>query len=157
MNRTEEWHDDSVVVVARDTTECNLCDCAADTDPCPPYDLFRDMWSRQESFMKLIVEKRGFPNFPVDVLSKGGQKLIKDISHECADELCEARQHLKNGKQHRATEVKDFDRDGYIEELVDSYKYFLEILILSGVTIEEFYAAYVEKDLKNVDRIMNGY
>lgn len=120
-------------------------------------DKLQKMFDQQEAFMRLLQKKRNFPEFPVDVLSKGGQKLVKDISYECADELHEARQHLKNSKSHRVTEIKTFDRDDYIEELVDAQHYLFEIVIASGITIEEFFDAYMEKGRINTDRINDGY
>lgn len=120
-------------------------------------DKFNDMWTQQVQFMKLLQRKRNFPEFPVDLHSKAGQSLVKDISHECADELHEARVHLKNSKKHRATEVTTFERDKYIEELADAQHYLLEIVIASGVTLEEFYDAYMKKGDKNIERINNGY
>lgn len=116
-----------------------------------------EMFRQQERFMRLLQEKRGFPKFPVDILSKEGQRLIKDASYECADELHEARQHLKNSKKHRATEVKSFDREAYIEEIIDAQHYLIEIAIASGITIEEFFSAYIKKGMINTERINNGY
>lgn len=118
---------------------------------------FKRMWLSQESFMRLLQKKRNFPSFPVDLESKSGQRLLKEIIHDCQDELGEARVLLKNTKNHRATEVKDFDRASYIEELIDSQKFLLEIFILSGITIEEFRAAFDAKTDINTNRIQNGY
>jgi len=119
-------------------------------------DRFEIMWQQQEEFMKLLQKERGFPKFPVDLTSKDGQKFIKGISYECADELHEARQHLKN-KNHRATEINDVDREEYVEELADAFHYFLEIVIASGITAEELYEAYTVKGIENVRRIKGGY
>ena len=120
-------------------------------------DKLQQMWTQQESFMRLLQKKRNFPEFPVDVASKGGQKFLKGITHECMHELFEANQMLKNSKDHRATEVKEFDRDGYVEELVDALHYFFEIAILSGVSMDELFDAYIQKGNINIDRIENGY
>lgn len=114
-------------------------------------------WKSQEDFMRLLQEKRGFPEFPVDIKSKPGQRFLKEIIHDCQDELGEARVLLKNSKNHRETEIVEFDRQGYIEELVDAEKFLLETLILSGVTLEEFKAAFEAKTDINIDRIKKGY
>jgi predicted house-cleaning noncanonical NTP pyrophosphatase (MazG superfamily) len=106
--------------------------------------------------MELLQEKRGFSAFPVDLASKEGQLFVKNISYECADELHEARQHLKC-KRHRLTVTGEFDRDAYIEELADAQHYLLEIVIASGISIEEFYEAYTKKDEINVLRISGSY
>ncbi len=115
------------------------------------------MWEQQEKFMALLQQKRGFTNFPVDMTTKSGQKLLKGITHECMHELFEANMILKNSKDHRATEVSEFDKDSYVEELVDALHYFFEIAILSGVSMEELYQAYMKKGEINNQRIENGY
>lgn len=107
--------------------------------------------------MHLLQEKRGFPAFPVDIASKPGQRFCKGVAHEAMGELFEAVQELKNSKGHRATDVQEFDRDHYIEELVDSLHYFMELVIASGVTADELYDAYMKKGDINTQRINGGY
>ena len=120
-------------------------------------DKLKEMWDQQENFMKLLQEKRGFPSFPVDPTSKSGQKFLKGITHECMHELFEANQALKNSKDHRETDISDFNREHYVEELVDALHYFFEIAILSGVSMDELFNAYINKGNTNVQRIENGY
>ena len=115
------------------------------------------MFTQQEEFMSLLKKKRNFPNFPVDLETKVGQNTLKEITHNCMDELFEANQELKNSKQHRATEVSGFNRDAYVEELVDALHYFFEIVIASGVSSDELYDAYMKKGDINTKRIENGY
>ena len=125
-------------------------------DAMRPYDRLVRMFAQQEKFMQLLQEKRGFPEFPVDLTSKVGQKFLKTISYECADELHEARQHLKN-KDHRATHFKDIDREAYVEELVDALHFFFEIVIASGISVDELFEAYIKKGEINVQRINGDY
>lgn len=120
-------------------------------------DKLQNMWDQQLEFMRLLQEKRGFPEFPVDILTKSGQKFLKSITYECMGELFEANQELKNSKQHRATEVVDLNKDAYLEELIDSLHFFFEIVIASGISLDEMYEAYMKKGIKNFDRIENGY
>jgi len=120
-------------------------------------DKLHEMWMQQKDFMLLLQQYRNFPQFPVDPAGKPGQKILKGITHECMHELFEANLLLKNSKEHRATDVKDFDREGYVEELVDALHYFFEIAILSGICPDELYSAYIKKGEINVDRIKNGY
>ena len=115
------------------------------------------MYQQQKEFMDLLREKRGFPEFPMDLNVKSSQKFIKSIAHDAMGELFEAVQELKNSKGHRATEISDFDREAYVEELVDTQHFLFEILILSGVSLEEFYKAYMAKGVRNDSRIRNGY
>lgn len=120
-------------------------------------DRLESMWEQQDKFMRLLQEKRGFPQFPVDLSSKAGQKLLKNITYECMGELFEANQELKNSKSHRATDISNINRKAYVEELVDTLHYFFEIAITSGVTLEELYETYMSKGEINEDRIRNGY
>lgn len=123
----------------------------------PDSDRLDEMFEQQRAFMELLREKRGFPDFPVDITTKSGQKLCKDIAHDAMDELHEALQHLKNSKAHRATEVRDFDREKYLEELADHYHFFLELCIVSGVSAAELHRAFIAKGNVNVTRIAQGY
>lgn len=114
------------------------------------------MMKQQEEFMRLLQKERNFPSFPVDLTSKEGQKAIKLMMYEMADELAEARLHLKN-KPHRATVINDVDRKAYVEELCDVFHYLNEILIASGISVDEIFDAYMAKGEKNTARILNGY
>jgi hypothetical protein len=120
-------------------------------------DKLKEMWDQQEAFMKLLQEKRNFPSFPVDPTQKSGQKFLKGITHECMHELFEANLLLKNSKDHRATELSEFDKENYVEELVDALHYFFEIVISSGISMDELHDAYMKKGEINIDRIENGY
>jgi len=115
------------------------------------------MWKQQEDFMRLLQQKRGFPEFPTDISSKLGQKFLKDITHHLMDELFEAGQHLKNAKSHRATLVPEVDREAFKEELVDALHLYFELVIASGIELDELVEAYLLKGRTNVNRIENGY
>jgi hypothetical protein len=127
------------------------------TDTGQSADKLQKMWDQQTSFMHLLQEKRNFPEFPTDITSKSGQKFLKDITYHMMDELFEAGQHLKNAKSHRATELPDVDREAYKEELVDSLHLYFELVIASGITLDELFKAYMKKGETNVLRITNGY
>lgn len=122
-----------------------------------PEDRLAKMWNQQEAFMRLLQEKRGFPEFPTDISSKKGQKFLKDISHHIMDELFEAGQHLKNAKSHRATLIPEVDREAYKEELVDALHLYFELAIAAGITLEELVDSYMKKGDVNVERIKGGY
>lgn len=121
------------------------------------YDRLKEQWDQQVAFMRLLQEKRGFPEFPVDITSKPGQKLLQDISHHMMTELFEACQHLKNSKSHRITEITHINREEFKEELVDSLHLFYEMCIAAGLTADELHEAYMKKGQINVERIMGGY
>ena len=73
------------------------------------------------------------------------------------EEMFEAVQHLKNWKPHRKTEITEFDRDEFLEEIVDAFNYFFSLLVLTGVSADDLYDAYVKKDSIIHDRLRTGY
>lgn len=107
--------------------------------------------------MRLLQEKRNFPQYPLDLTKKSDQKFIKGITHECMHELFESNVLLKNSKDHRATEDNGLDRSAYIEEMCDALHYLIEVLILAGVSSDELFETYMKKGDTNVRRISEGY
>lgn len=123
-------------------------------------DELQEMFELQELFMRRLQAVKGhdeMPNWPLDMTEKENQVFLKGIAYESMGELFEAIKELKNSKKHRQTDLPEFDRDRFLEEAVDAYKYFLEILIFMGVTHEEFHDAYKKKDAVLHERIDNGY
>lgn len=120
-------------------------------------DRLKAMWEQQREFMHLLQEKRGFPPFPTDLASKDGQKRCKQIAFDVMGELFEAVQTLKNSKDHRATNVVEFDRAHYIEEIVDAVHFAIELAIFSGISQDELFEAYMQKGDVNTKRIKEGY
>lgn len=120
-------------------------------------DMLREMFSQQRAFMELLQRKRGFPHFPVDLSTKEGQLLIKDIAHNAMDELYESIQILKAAKHHRISASTDVDREKYVEELVDCLHYLVEVVIASGISPEELFNSYMHKGKINEIRINEGY
>lgn len=120
-------------------------------------DRLQTMWDQQESFMRLLQEKRNFPEFPTDITSKKGQQFLEGIAFHMMKELFEAGQHLKNAKSHRATEITTVDREAYKEELVDVLHLYIELCIGAGISLDELFDAYVAKGNVNVERINGGY
>lgn len=115
-----------------------------------------DMFERQEDFMKLLELNDKLPIWPINLTTKQGQRMIKEIMHEMHGELFEATYTLKN-KMHRLTDDREFDRDHYIEELGDAFAYFMEVCIMSGITPYELYAEYCRKNKIVKERFENGY
>ena len=106
------------------------------------------MFHMREIFMKRIqkVYPGIYPTWPVDLLNKKSQLALRDCALKGVEEMFEALQHLKNWKPHRDTEVKEFDREEFLEEIVDAFNYFLSVLVLVGVSSEELFDAYEKKD-----------
>lgn len=117
------------------------------------------MFSLRESFMKSLRQKNPqiSPSWPVDLGSKESQQHIRDMALRGVEEMFEALQHLKNWKPHRDTEVKEFDREEFLEEIVDAFNYFLSVLVLVGVSSEELFDAYEKKDKIIRERVKSGY
>lgn len=123
-------------------------------------DRLNRVFEMQEAFMRVLQRRDGLeamPEWPIDITKKSNQQVCRNLAFFSMQELFEAVQHLKNSKSHRKTEIKEFDREAFLEELVDAFKLFLEILIFVGITPDEFYDAYVKKDAIIHDRIANGY
>lgn len=94
----------------------------------------------------------------IDPTSKEGQKYLRDIVLYGVEEMFEALQHLKNWKAHRKTDVGgDFNREDFLEEMVDAYNYFFSIMIHLDINEDEFYEAYCKKHGIIKDRLKNGY
>lgn len=113
----------------------------------------------REHFMKELAANRPgvLQKWPVDITSKDGQQAIRDNVLKGVEEMFEALQHLKNWKPHRASEVKDFDQDAFLEEYVDAFNFFLAVPIMLGISADELFEAYLKKDVVIHERIKRGY
>ena len=98
-----------------------------------------------------------YPELPIDLKNKRSQQFCRDLALRGVEEMFEALQHLKNWKPHRQTEVKTFDREEFLEEVVDAFNYFFSLLVLTGVDSDELFSAYQKKDKIIRDRIDSGY
>ena len=98
-----------------------------------------------------------YPPFPVDISEKASQQVCRDLALKGVEEMFEALQHLKNWKPHRTTQVTEFNRNAFLEEVVDAFNYFFSLLILVGFDADDLYEAYKEKDSIIHDRIKSGY
>ena len=122
-------------------------------------DRLAELFELRESFMKLLESSRPgtYPRWPVNISEKKSQQILRDTALKGIEEMFEALQHLKNWKPHRSTEIQDFDKEEFLEEVVDAFNYFLSVLALVGVDQDDFYEAYLKKDQIIRDRISNGY
>jgi len=122
-------------------------------------DKLDEMFRLRQSFMEAMKEvKPGiYPSWPVDISEKESQQLLRDTALKGVEEMFEALGHLKNWKPHRTTEITEFDRDEFLEEIVDAFNYFFSILVLTGVTSDELFNTYVKKDDIIHKRLQTGY
>ena len=89
--------------------------------------------------------------------SKQGQQYLRDLALHGVEEMFEALQHLKNWKTHRQTEVDGFDRDAFLEEMVDAFNYFFALMINLDVDDKEFFEAFLKKHDIIINRLKTGY
>jgi len=115
-----------------------------------------DMFKRQTEFMELLEREGKLPPWPINLKTKQGQRMVKEIMNELHGELFEAAYTLKN-KMHRLTDDQEFDRAHYVEELGDALAYFMEVCIMSGIDHEELYNEYCRKNQIVKERFADGY
>lgn len=122
-------------------------------------DRLKTLFELRRSFMNELehVKPGTYPTWPIDITQKKSQQLLRDTALKGIEEMFEALQHLKNWKPHRTTEFTEFDDDEFLEEVVDAFNYFLSVLVLVGVTEEDFYSAFIRKDAIIRSRLSNGY
>lgn len=122
-------------------------------------DKLDQMFEMRKGFMEALQQQIPdvYPEMPVDLTNKKTQQHLRDLALRGVEEVFEAVQELKNAKSHRQTEISDFDRAAFKEEMVDSFNYFFSLLIIMGVTPEELFEAYVGKDRIIHDRIRSKY
>ena len=122
-------------------------------------DMLEEMFSLREKFMSRLrdVSSSQYPPWPIDIADKACQQHVRDMALRGVEEMFEALQHLKNWKPHRNTEIKEFDREEFIEEIVDAFNYFFSVLVLMGVKPVELHNAYKKKDKIIHKRLKSGY
>lgn len=116
----------------------------------------KNLFLLQEEFMQMLEERDKLPPWPVDLTTKNGQRMIKEITNELHGEIWEATHTLKN-KAHRMTDDREFDFAHYLEELGDAFAYFMEVCIMSGITPEMLSKEYVRKNGVVKARLRDGY
>ena len=122
-------------------------------------DRLAEVFDLRESCMRALEDfKQGsYPEWPLNISTKESQQVLRDTALKGIEEMFEALQHLKNWKPHRNTDMPDFDREEFLEEVVDAFNYFLSVLVLVGVSQEDFFKAYVKKDGVIRKRLTSGY
>lgn len=119
-------------------------------------DTLKDAFRRQKELMELLIRGDKLPEYPVDITSKYGQKLIKELIWAMVEEMAEASFILKN-RSHRFTDHTDVDFAHFKEELADAFSYFMEICIYAGISHDELFAEYCRKNFIVKKRVEEGY
>ena len=122
-------------------------------------DCLKHMFELRERFMVDLIKKYPLvnPEWPLDLSEKSHQQYCRDIALRGVEEMFEALQHLKNWKPHRTTEIKEFDKNKFLEEIVDAFNYFFSLIILTGYSSNDLYDAYLNKDKIIHERLKNDY
>jgi hypothetical protein len=122
-------------------------------------DKLDEIFALREAYMHALdaVKPGSYSAWPLDMREKKAQQQVRNLCFKGVEEVFEAVSCLKNSREHRQTEIKEFDRDAFLEEVVDSFNYFFALLILTGVDSKEFFEAYKKKDAVIHDRLNNGY
>ena len=129
----------------------------ADNDPQNPHvDRLEEVFNRQVELMKLLKDGDKLPEWPIDLTSKYGQRLIKELIWALVEEMAEASFILKN-RSHRFTDHTDVDFAHFKEELADAFSYFMEICVYAGIEADELYEEYCRKNHVVKKRVQDGY
>ena len=119
-------------------------------------DKLEDVFNRQAELMDLLIMGDKLPEAPVDITSKPGQRLIKELIWAMVEEMAEASFILKN-RSHRFTDHTDVDFAHFKEELADALSYFIEICHYAGISNQELYEEYCRKNATVKKRVRDGY
>ena len=129
----------------------------ADNDPQnPQVDKLEQIFQKQAELMDKLIMNDKLPEAPVDVTSKSGQRLIKELIWAMVEEMAEASFILKN-RSHRFTDHTDVDYAHFKEELADAFAYFIEICIYAGLGPDELFQEYAAKNAIVQKRVKDGY
>jgi len=122
-------------------------------------DKLNTIFHMRDVFMKEMRNHipKAQPDLPINLGNKEGQQYCRDLALRGVEEMFEALQHLKNWKTHRLTEMTEFNRDEFLEEVVDAFNYFYALLIAVDCDVDEFFDAFCRKDKIIHDRVTNKY
>tara|TARA_R110001583_G_scaffold68610_9_gene195101 strand:+ start:90 stop:449 length:360 start_codon:yes stop_codon:yes gene_type:complete len=119
------------------------------------------MFDLRKSFIERMQKERA-GSYPVpvplkDLSNKASQQVCRDLALRGVEEMFEALQHLKNWKPHKLTEEKEFNKEEFLEEIVDAFNYFFALLVIVDCDEDKLFDAYKRKDEIIRKRLDNGY
>ena len=117
--------------------------------------MFKHLFFLQNKLMKRYVEDGRLPEYPLDLSKKENVKVFRECVFHIIQELFEVTEHLKN-RPNRKTQIYEYNRESFKEEISDALHLFLEMMILSGIGSEEIYREYKNKNDTNHRRIDEG-
>lgn len=119
-------------------------------------DMLKRIFELQESLMREYQARTpdSIPEWPIDIKEKSLQRFCRDTLSKGQDELFEAKSLLRLAKEHRnVTDLGQFEREEFLEEMVDALHFYVEVLILVGFNANDLYGAYYKKNILNRQRI----
>ncbi len=119
------------------------------------FDALKHLFDMQHKFMSYLksVDVSEVPDWPIDFADKKSQRACRDFALRATEELFEAISMLKKWKGHRVINQTEFDQDGFLEEIVDSLHYIIEVMILMGVSSEQLHESFKKKHEINMNRV----
>lgn len=128
--------------------------------PLDDEDMLRAIFRRQAELKKKydeIEKKNGFhvPDGVANLDDAHDQHYLKDFAWRITEEVGEAMNCLKN-KPWKQSQMAT-DKEHFVEELVDGFHFYVELLINVGLTAEDLYNLYCKKNRVNQFRQRSGY
>ena len=139
-----------------DLSYANLAKKSDEMAKMAPPDKLEEIFHRQCRLMDALIMADKLPEAPVDITSKSGQRLIKELTWAMVEEMAEASFILKN-RSHRFTDHTDVDFAHFKEELADALAYFVEICIYAGIGPADLFREYCAKNAIVQKRVRDGY
>lgn len=127
------------------------------TDAIP--DILATMFAQQAQHMQAYAQinegAQLSPHLRGDLDSARTQAAIREFASYTVEELYEAIGNLKNKpwkQTHQPT-----DKSAFMEEMADTWHFFIELHILAGITPLDVFEMYFQKSLINQQRQQTGY
>lgn len=118
--------------------------------------LLRTQYDAEAEYLD-IEQDLGYqvPLLPLDVNNRFAQQYFKNGVYRCIEELSETTNCLRN-REHTQTEYAT-DEEHFIEELSDSFHYFLRLFWLLGLDADDVVKLYFKKSEVNKFRRETKY
>jgi NTP pyrophosphatase (non-canonical NTP hydrolase) len=114
------------------------------------YDMLESLFSMQTQLMKKYNVQ-----YPVSLHTKDGQFKLREMAWYVVEEVGEAMNVLKNRPW--TNYQIPIDENHYKEELSDIMHFYIELLIMSGLSAKDMYDLYCRKHAVNNFRTVSGY
>ena len=116
----------------------------------------KSLFALQRKLMARYVNMRYLPSMEVDLSTKEGVAVIRDVSLRLEEELHEFLRELKN-RPYRKKVVNNFDMENLKKEYADIFHFVLELGILCGFHPDDVFSKFVEVNRQNHIRLDDGY